>query len=157
MDDRLNLRITLEHPARRGGGDLVIYWMRSALRVAENPALEAAAWYAHESRMPLLVYQSVAAAEWFASDRMHAFVLEGTAALTQALAQRGIRHVLHFLPRRSDDLLSGLAPLAQRSAAVFTEDFPLTPAVSLRGELARRSGCAVYTCLLYTSPSPRDS
>ncbi|MCX7717628.1 MAG: FAD-dependent oxidoreductase [Candidatus Sumerlaeaceae bacterium] len=145
MDRRLEQRISEEHSGRRCEGDLIVYWMRSALRAAENPALEAAAWRAHELGLPLLVYQSLAASDWFASDRTFAFVLEGIPELQASLALRGIRHVLHLLPKRSDDPLAALERLATRAHAVFTEDFPCGPAATLCAELAHRAQCTIYT------------
>ena len=58
-------------------GDFVLYWMRTAIRTDENPALNVAIELANQLGLPLLVYQGLSERYPFASDRHHTFVLQG--------------------------------------------------------------------------------
>ena len=57
--------------------DYVLYWMRTAVRVDENPALDVARHLAIKSNLSLLVYHGLSQRYPFASDRHHTFILEG--------------------------------------------------------------------------------
>lgn len=110
-------------------GDLVLYWLRTAARGHDNPALDVALTLADAFDRPLVVVQAIAASEPFASDRLHRFALEGAADVAAELEAAGIAYALHV--ERPGDDGPVLATLAGRAVAVVTEDLP-TP--HLRGE-----------------------
>ena len=109
-------------------GRFVLYWMRTAVRAHENPALDAALSLANARRLPLLVYHAVSERYPYASDRHTTFILEGARDVARELAARGIPYALHV--ERPLSRGPHLRTLAERSLAVVTEDFPLEP---LRG------------------------
>ncbi len=76
-------------------GEFVLYWMRTAIRSDENPALNAAMHFANRMGSPLLVYQGLSERYPFASDRHHTFILEGARDVQRALAEKNIAYVLH--------------------------------------------------------------
>lgn len=111
--------------AENEAGRFVLYWMRTAMRAHENPALDVALSLASARRLPLRVYQAVSERYPYASDRHHTFLLEGARDVARELAARGIPYGLHVeLPGRRGPYLR---LLAEQALAVVTEDFPLDP------------------------------
>ncbi len=137
-------RIRLEHIGDETGGEFVIYWMATALRSAENPALEAAAAFALDRGLPFLIYQGVFASSPHASDRHIAFVTEGIPALHQSLVERGMRHLVHIVRDREIEVPPEMLALFKRAALTVTEDFPCEPYPVWREKLATASGRPVY-------------
>src|SRR5512143_518240 len=75
----LRLRTLIDRPPR-AGGEFVLYWMTAQRRLEWNHALDRAIFWAEELRRPLLVLEPLRVDYRWASDRMHAFVLQGMAA-----------------------------------------------------------------------------
>jgi len=111
--------------AESPSGKFVVYWMRTAVRGHENPALDVALSLANERGVPLLVYHAVSECYPYASDRHHTFILEGARDVARELRHRGIPYALHV--ERPSHRGPHLRDLAQRAVAVVTEDFPLDP------------------------------
>jgi photolyase PhrII len=113
-------------PATGGGGQtpFVLYWLRTAQRAHENPALDVALTVANHLGLPVLVYHALSERYPFASDRHHRFILEGAVDVAREMAARGITHVFHL--EREGHRGSHLATLASRAALVVTEDLPIT-------------------------------
>ena len=109
-----------------GGPDrpFVLYWLRTAQRAHENPALDTALVVANHLGLPVLVYHALSERYPFASDRHHRFILEGAADVAREMSARGITHVFHL--EREGHRGSPLATLAARAALVVTEDLPVT-------------------------------
>lgn len=105
------------------GAELVVYWMRTAVRAEENPALDVACWLAVRLELPLLVYHALSERYPYASDRHHTFVLEGARDVAAALVERGLRHAFHL--EREGARGPYLKTLAERAALVVTEDMPI--------------------------------
>ena len=137
-------RIRLEYLGDETGGEFVIYWMATALRAKENPALEAAAAFATDRGLPFVIYQGVFASAPHASDRHVAFVLEGVPALTAALTDRGLRHLLHIVRDRETEVPPKMLSLFKRAALIVAEDFPCSPFPVWREKLAAASGRPIY-------------
>ncbi len=104
-------------PPRRG--ELVVYWMRGAVRVDENPALEVASLASAALKAPLVVYQCVSTGVPWASDRHVKFALEGAREVQRALESRGVRCVLEV---RAEAFSS---ELFARAAVVVTDFVPV--------------------------------
>jgi len=141
-DAWLTERVHLEHPGRSEGGRFVLCWLVAALRAEDNPIVEAACRYAARHALPLLVYQGLTARAWYATDRSHAFILEGARRLAEDFEAQGIRYVCHL---DADGTSRGLAALAREAHAVFTDEFPVGPFPRWRQALARASGRPVWT------------
>jgi photolyase PhrII len=107
------------------GGQFVLYWMHNALRAHENPALDAALAAGDRLGLPVFVYQGLSERYRFASDRHHAFILQGARDAHAELAARGVGSAFHL--ERSGHRGPYLRSLAARAAVVVTEDLPVDP------------------------------
>ena len=122
-------------------GRCVVYWTHHALRVAENPALEAAASMAAERGLPLLVAAVVSAAHPIPTNRHVRFFLEGVRDLALALRARGVETVVSLDARRN--AVEVVAELAGDAAVLVTDDFPARPHAAWIDALAFRLRCPV--------------
>lgn len=130
LPDHLASRLHVQAPPRPGprsglgDGSFVLYWLRTAQRAHENPALDVALTVANHLGLPLLVYHALSERYPFASDRHHRFILEGAVDVARELSSRGITHVFHL--EREGHRGSHLATLAEQAALVVTEDLPIS-------------------------------
>ena len=118
----------------RVDGEVVLLWIRSAMRAASNPALEAACAVANGLGLPLLVYQGLDDRHPFASDRLWTFVLEGARDLAADLDARGIEYAFHL--RRPGHEQPALRQLASRAAVVLCDAAPVAPLTTWTAALA---------------------
>ncbi|MDG2307212.1 MAG: FAD-dependent oxidoreductase [Candidatus Binatia bacterium] len=113
----------------RGGtrleGEFILYWMRTAVRAHENPALDAALLAAEAYDRPVFVYHALSERYPFASDRHHRFILEGARDVQLEFQRRSIGYAFHL--ERPGHRSHALKQLATRAALVVTEDFPTPP------------------------------
>jgi deoxyribodipyrimidine photo-lyase len=105
---------------------LVVYWMRAQRRVRWNHALARAVELARALKRPLLVAETIACDEPWASDRHHAFVLAGMAENRRRLAGRPVAYhpLVGSSPGAVEGFLRALGPL---TAAMVTDDVPGAP------------------------------
>ncbi|HSD19769.1 MAG TPA: deoxyribodipyrimidine photolyase [Anaeromyxobacter sp.] len=101
---------------------LVLYWMTAARRSRFNPALERAVELARELGRPLAILEALRVGYPYASDRLHAFVMQGMAENAHRLAGRALHHP--YLERAPGEGKGLLEALAARACAVVTDDFP---------------------------------
>ncbi len=104
-------------------GQYVLYWMIAARRTAHSFGLDHAIERAVELGRPLVVLEPLRAGYAWASDRMHAFVLQGMADNAAAFARAGIT----YLPYVEPELGHGtglLVALAQKACLVVTDEQP---------------------------------
>jgi len=99
--------------------------MHNALRARENPALDVAISLASTFDLPLLVYQGLCEHYPYASDRHHAFILQGARDVHQNLAARGIRSVFHLQHRGNRG--PHLKELVSGASVMVTELMPVEP------------------------------
>ncbi len=118
-------------------GELVVYWMRNAVRLEENPALDVACWLAHRLDLPLLIYHAISEHYPYASDRHHTFMLEGAMDVQARAESRGFAYAFHLATPA--DRRPHLIELARRAAAVVTEDMPVDPPRHFLRRLSERS------------------
>lgn len=123
-------------------GEFVLYWMRTAVRADENPALDVALTLADELNVGLLVYHALSERYPYASDRHHTFILEGARDVQARLAARNIPYAFHL--ERPGHRGRYLSELSNRAAAVVTEEMPVEPLRRWTDLLARQAPCAVY-------------
>ncbi|HZY02546.1 MAG TPA: deoxyribodipyrimidine photolyase [Anaeromyxobacteraceae bacterium] len=107
----------------RAGGRYVLYWMTAFRRAAHNFALDRAAEAAREMGRPLLVLEALRAGYPWASDRLHAFVLQGMADNARALGAAGVAYHPYVEPEPAAGR-GLLSALASRAALVVADDFP---------------------------------
>jgi len=120
-------------------GEFVLYWMRTAIRVDENPALNTAIVLANRLQKPLLVYQGLTERYPFASDRHHSFVLQGARDVQKSCAESKISYALHV--EREGHRGKHLKTLANRASVVVTEDMPTEPLRTWTEKLAKGIPC----------------
>jgi photolyase PhrII len=132
LPPHLDERVTRLSQARRGDG--IVYWMRTAVRGHDNPALDVAVHLANTSGQPLLVYHAISERYPYASDRHHTFLLEGAHDVADELEQRGIPYALHV--ERPGHRTPHLRDLAARASVVITEDMPVQPLLGWTRRLA---------------------
>ena len=121
-----------------GDGDFVLYWMRTAVRGHDNPALDVAILAADAMDVPVFVYHALSERYPYASDRHHRFILEGARDVQAELAARGIGYAFHL--EREGHRGNHLMKLAGRASLVVTEDMPVSPLRDWTAQLAEFSG-----------------
>ncbi len=105
------------------GRDYVLYWCVAGRRPGWNFALERALEWSRELDRPLVVLDALRVGYRWASDRLHAFALQGIADNAAAYRERGVQHYAYVEPK----LGAGrglLAALAERACVVVTDDYP---------------------------------
>jgi predicted NAD/FAD-dependent oxidoreductase/deoxyribodipyrimidine photolyase len=105
---------------RQGG--FVLYWMRTAVRAHENPALDTAIEAANLLGVPVFVYHGISERYPQASDRHHQFMLEGARDVQEELGKRGIGYLCHV--ERTGDKGAHLKLLVGMSVLMVTENMP---------------------------------
>ena len=104
-------------------GEYVLYWMIMYRRRRYNFSLQRAVEWAKALGRPLLILEALRCGYDWASDRIHAFVLQGMAANVRGFAHAPVT----YYPYVETELGAGkglLAALAARACVVVTDDFP---------------------------------
>ena len=101
----------------------VLYWMIAARRTRFNLALDRAVEHARELRRPLVVFEPLRCGYPWASDRLHAFVMQGMRDNARALTHTRALYY-PFVERVSGQGKGLLKQLADDAAVVVTDDFP---------------------------------
>jgi deoxyribodipyrimidine photo-lyase len=123
-EDGLAARIrTLNRAPIDPEGEYVLYWMTGARRPGWSHALDRSVGLARELDKPLVVLEALRAGYRWASDRHHAFIIDGMRANAEHFARRPVSYYPYIEP--VDGQGSGLlVSLAERSSAVVTDDVP---------------------------------
>jgi deoxyribodipyrimidine photo-lyase len=104
-------------------GDYVLYWMTASRRTRFNFAFQRAAEWAEQLQKPLIVLEALRCNYRWASDRIHAFVMQGMIDNARALVRRPVTYYPYVEPNA--DAGKGLiGALASRAAVVVSDDFP---------------------------------
>jgi deoxyribodipyrimidine photo-lyase len=119
----VRIRLANDAPVRADRG-YVLYWMVAARRAQSNFALQRAVELAIELRRPLVVLEALRAGYAWASDRSHAWVLQGMADNAQAFARTSARY-LPFVEGEPGEGSGLLETLAADAAVVVTDDAPI--------------------------------
>ncbi len=107
----------------RADGTYVLYWMIAARRTRFNQALEHAVALGRQLGRPVLIFEPLRVGYRWASDRHHAFVLDGMADNAAAAAAAGVTY-LPWVERAAGEGQGLLAALAARAAVVVTDEYP---------------------------------
>lgn len=129
--------------ASASSGRFVIYWMRTAVRAHENPALDVALTAGQQLGVPVFVYHALSEKYPYASDRHHTFILEGARDVEAECAARSIGYAFHL--ERPGHRGPALRTLAARAALVVTETLPVAPLDWLTDALAESTTCPVWS------------
>jgi deoxyribodipyrimidine photo-lyase len=117
----VRVRVLAEAPLREG--DHVLYWMIAARRSTHSFALDRALELCRETGKPLLVLEPLRVGYRWASDRLHAFVIDGMRDQAADFARAGVTYFPYLEPREGEGK-GLLEALAARAVAVVTDDFP---------------------------------
>ena len=115
----------------------VLYWMCTAMRVDENPALDVARHLASQLELPWLIYQGLSSRYPFASDRHHALILQGARDVQAECAQRSLPYLFN-LETAQPQSRSMLRDLASRASLVIVEEMPTDPPRNFLESLCRK-------------------
>jgi deoxyribodipyrimidine photo-lyase len=118
------LRITTcnEAPVNAKGG-YVLYWMTAFRRPSWNFALDRAVEWAGELRKPVVVLEPLRCDYPWASDRLHAFVLEGMAENARELAEKSVLYY-PYAERKKGEGKGLLEAISLDACVIIGDDFP---------------------------------
>jgi deoxyribodipyrimidine photo-lyase len=117
---RIDVRIDVPE---RPDGDYVLYWMTMFRRRRSNFALQRAVEWAARLKRPLLVLEALRCGYPHASDRLHAFILQGMGDNARAFADGAATYVPYVEPEPGAGKQL-LATLAKRACVVVGDEFP---------------------------------
>ena len=152
-------RLNCEPAAAIGSSEhFVLYWMRTAVRGHENPALDVAKFWATALDLPLLIYHGLDERYEYASDRHHRFILEGARDVQQELAEQNLSYVFHLA--RLGDRRPHLVNLSRAAAVVITEEMPVDPPRTFLKKLVQQISTPIVSvdtaCVVPMSLTPRE-
>jgi photolyase PhrII len=135
LPPHLDERSRWRQPFNSDSETFVLYWMQTAQRADENPALEVAIHAARQLNLPLLVYQGLSERYEYASDRHHTFILQSVADLQERFAELGISYAFHL--ESHDNRGPHLRHLAAQASLLVVEEMPVAPATIFLKALLR--------------------
>jgi len=104
-------------------GTHVVYWMIAARRTRFNFALDRALELSRHLERPLVILEALRTGYPWASERLHAFIIEGMADNAARLARTSAHHYAYVEPEPGHG--SGLLEaLSDKACAVVTDDYP---------------------------------
>lgn len=106
-----------------GKGDHVLYWMIGFRRLRYNHALQRAVGWARQLRRPLVILEPLRCDYPWASERLHAFILEGMDDNARRLARRNVCYHPYVEPEPGAGK-GLLESVAKRACVVVTDDVP---------------------------------
>jgi deoxyribodipyrimidine photo-lyase len=118
----IRVRNANEAPAR-SDGRYVLYWMTACRRAHDSFALDRAVAWACELDRPLVVLEALRCGYRYASDRFHAFVIEGMADNREAFDRPGVKY-LSYVERGPGEGSGLLEALAAHACVVVTDEYP---------------------------------
>ena len=118
------LRVRVLNPAEvRADGTYVLYWMTLFRRVRSNFALQRALEWGQTLKRPVVVLESVKVDYPYASERLHAFMLQGMAENARRLKGTAVlHHPWAGLTPGADEGM--VAAFAARACVVVADDWP---------------------------------
>lgn len=128
-------------PGHRGA--YVLYWAQASRRPTSNHALSVAIAEANRRKLPVLVYESIRVDYPYASERFHAFVLEGAKDAHEGYRARGVHHVF-FLPRSRDEQRGMVRKVAAGADLLVTDAHPTFIFPEQLARVARAVPCETW-------------
>jgi deoxyribodipyrimidine photo-lyase len=119
----VRIRALNDHPPNPDGS-YVLYWMTAYRRTVSNFALQRAAEWSRHLVKPLVVLSALRLGYPWATDRSHAFILDGIADVDVSLQSTGAVH-LTYVEQTADTGKGLLAALASDAALIVTDDAPV--------------------------------
>ena len=121
-------------------GEYVLYWMQATQRIDENWALRAAIRAADKFGRPVVIHQGLDPTYPYASDRHHAFIMQGARDTARRAAELGLYYQFVLRHRRDDDRRV-VDRLASRAYLVVTDLYPTTGIRERNERVASRVNC----------------
>ncbi len=141
--EQISLRTVRLNDRKLGAGrECVLYWMQSTQRLEDNWGLRCATIEADRLGKPMLICQVLGAAQEYASDRFHTFVMQGAQELQTRAEALGLTYRFILQPDRGDDTQL-LQAIARRASVVVTDLFPTDGVTERSSRLAERIDCAM--------------
>ena len=117
-------RVCVQGPGEvNSNGQFVLYWMISARRSRHNFSLERAVEWSRELGKPLVILEALRSGYRWASDRLHAFVIQGMAENQRQFSKKRVTYY-PYLETENGQGRGLLAALAKQSCVVISDDFP---------------------------------
>jgi deoxyribodipyrimidine photo-lyase len=117
--------------------------MQMSKRAHSNHALNEAIRIANERRLPLVVYEGLKYNYPWASDRFHAFIMEGVNEKREAFAKKGIKY-LFYLQKNEKSPKNTVAQLAKDAVLLITDDYPCFIIPKHNRTIADKASIPVY-------------
>ncbi len=141
---RINERVVqLNNAEANSKARYVLYWMQMYKRTSHNHALTFAIRKANEYNLPLVVYEGLKYYYPWASDRIHAFILEGVEEKRQEFAAQRIRYIF-YLQKDAASPKQTVAKVAREAACIVTDDYPCFIIPDHNRRVAERSSVPFY-------------
>ncbi|HLL52753.1 MAG TPA: deoxyribodipyrimidine photo-lyase [Myxococcaceae bacterium] len=115
--------VDVNHAQLPPSGEFVLYWCMVNHRAEQNHALDAAIALGNHLGLPVVCYHALRPDYPHASDRLHAFAIEGMIDLRLGLKRRGVPYWPE-LPRKPSEHKKRIAQLGKRASAIVTDAFP---------------------------------
>ncbi len=107
----------------RSDGEFVLYWMIANRRTRWNYSLDRAIEWSRQLNRPLLILEGLRTGYRWASDRLHAFVIQGMIDNAADLSGKTVSYYPYLEPAAGAGK-GLLAALAERACVVVSDDFP---------------------------------
>ena len=134
----VRVRALNDQPVRSDAA-YVLYWSTAYRRAESNFALERAADWARHLGLPLVVLSALRLDYRWASDRLHAFLLDGIADLERQYASSNVVHFV-YVESKKDAGKGLLTALAGDAAVVIADDAPVFFLPAMTAVAATRVG-----------------
>jgi deoxyribodipyrimidine photo-lyase len=105
-------------------GDFVLYWMTAFRRRGWNFSLQRAVEWAKELQKPLVILEALRCDYPWASDRLHAFILEGMKVNLRRFEGSSVLY-FPFVERKKGEGRGLLAELGAYACMVVADDYPV--------------------------------
>jgi len=119
----LRIRSIGQHQTADRNGRYVLYWMTAFRRTSWNFSLQRAVQWSRDLRKPLVVLEALRCGYRWASDRLHAFVIQGMADNESRFSHRNVLYYPYLEPEPGAGR-GLLAELARHACVVVSDDFP---------------------------------
>lgn len=105
-------------------GDFVLYWMQTNHRFQYNYALEYAVAWANKLDKPMVIYEELTCDYRWASDRIHAFYMEGMKEHLDLSKEKGFNYV-PFVEENPGKSKKAVNALINDACCLISDEFPV--------------------------------
>lgn len=135
----LRVEARRDHPPRTDGA-YVLYWMTMYRRPGWNFSLQRAVDWARSLNRPLVILEALRVGYPWASDRIHAFMLQGMQENARSFGKTSATYYAYVEPE-IDAGKQLLAQLAMRACVVVADEFPSFMIPQMTAAAVRQTEC----------------